>query len=183
MTDNPKEAAGAKKVGLSVLPVRVLFRVALAFLEGALKYGRHNYREAGLRASTYFDANMRHMAAWYEGQDIDPHSPGNLHHVDKAIASLVALRDSMMHGNWIDDRPPRVEDGWIEEASEDACAIKDAVDQPVAPFTEKRRHQLTEEDRERMNTTSPLDGPARGLLAERALDARRSYMFIGGEIK
>ena len=52
---NPKDMVGSRKVPLSTLPFRVLWRVGLAMLEGALKYGRHNYRAVGVRASVYFD--------------------------------------------------------------------------------------------------------------------------------
>jgi len=80
-------------------------RLGLAMLEGALKYGRHNYRAAGVRASVYFDAAVgRHLFSWWEGQDVDAES--GMHHIDKAIAGLMVLRDSMLEGNWVDDRPP-----------------------------------------------------------------------------
>lgn len=102
---NPKDMIGTRKTPFSTLPMRVLWRVGLAMLEGALKYGRHNYRVAGVRASVYFDAVVaRHLTLWWEGQDIDPDS--KLHHVDKAIAGLMVLRDSMLEGNFVDDRPP-----------------------------------------------------------------------------
>ncbi len=68
---NPKDALAIRKVGLSTLPFRVLWEVALGMLEGALKYGRHNYRGIGVRASVYFDATQRHLGAWWEGEDID----------------------------------------------------------------------------------------------------------------
>jgi len=48
---NPKDACGTKKVPFSVLPWQVLAEIGLALLEGARKYGRHNYRVAGVRAS------------------------------------------------------------------------------------------------------------------------------------
>lgn len=103
---NPKDAIGIRKAPISCLPVRVLWRVGLAMLEGALKYGRHNYRAAGVRASVYFDAVVnRHLFQWWEGEDIDAES--KLSHIDKAIAGLMVLRDSMLEGNWVDDRPPR----------------------------------------------------------------------------
>lgn len=102
---NPKEIVGIKKLAFSVLPWRVLCNVALAMTEGAVKYGRHNYRAMGARASVYFDAIVaRHLTQWWEGEDIDADS--GLNHIDKAIAGLMVLRDSMMQGNWIDDRPP-----------------------------------------------------------------------------
>lgn len=102
---NPKDALGIRKVPLSCIPVRVLWRVGLAMLEGAAKYGRHNYRGAGVRASVYFDAVVaRHLFPWWEGEDVDKDS--GLSHIDKAIAGLMVLRDSMLQGNWTDDRPP-----------------------------------------------------------------------------
>jgi hypothetical protein len=103
---NPKDIVGSRKLPFSVLPWRVLCRVALAMLEGALKYGRHNYRGVGVRASVYFDACVaRHITDWWEGIDVDPDS--GLHHLDKAIAGLMVMRDSMLQGNFEDDRPPR----------------------------------------------------------------------------
>jgi hypothetical protein len=102
---NPKDAIGALKAKFSTIPTGVLFDVGLAMLEGMCKYGRHNYRVAGVRSSVYYDAAMGHLADWWEGQDIDPDS--GLSHVTKAIASLVVLRDAMMQDMLTDDRPPR----------------------------------------------------------------------------
>lgn len=127
---NPKDAVGVKKVPFSTIPAPVLAEVGLAMLEGARKYGRHNYRTAGVRASVYYDALLRHVTAWWEGEDIDPDS--GLSHIVKAIACLVVLRDSMYRGNWQDDRPPAVEEGWQKKLNELAAEIivkyPDAVD-------------------------------------------------------
>lgn len=102
---NPKEPIGVKKVSLSVVPIGVLMEVSVALLEGAAKYGRHNYREAGGRASIYYDATMRHLNKWWElGENIDPDS--KLHHITKAISSLMVLRDVMIQDRFVDDRPP-----------------------------------------------------------------------------
>jgi hypothetical protein len=83
----------------------VLAEVGVAMLEGAAKYGRHNYRAIGVSASVYYDATMRHLMGWWEGEDID--SDSGLSHVTKAIASLVVLRDAMIQAKFNDDRPPR----------------------------------------------------------------------------
>lgn len=103
---NPKDAvAGSKPRWFSYLPVRVLTGVGLAMYEGARKYGAYNWRVAGVRASVYVDAAVcGHLQRWWEGEDIDQDS--GLHHIDKAIASLMVLRDSIYEGNWTDDRPP-----------------------------------------------------------------------------
>ncbi|ORE89954.1 hypothetical protein ATO13_23816 [Stappia sp. 22II-S9-Z10] len=107
---NPKDAVGTRKAPLSVVPLPVVAEVGVAMLEGARKYGRHNYRDASVRGSVYFDAAWRHLSAWYEGEDTDPDS--GLSHIAKAIASLVVLRDGMVNDNWIDDRPPPAKVGW-----------------------------------------------------------------------
>lgn len=130
---NPKDAIGSTKTPFSTLSMRVIAEVGVAMLEGACKYGRHNYREAGVRASVYFDAvTARHLSAWWEGEDIDPDS--GLSHVTKAIAGLMVLRDSMLAGNWIDDRPPKAEPGWLVALNELAAAIVAKYPNPKPPF-------------------------------------------------
>jgi hypothetical protein len=119
---NPKDAMGTGKAPISTVSAPVMAEVGLAMLEGALKYGRHNYRVSGVRASVYYDAvKNRHLSAWWEGEDIDPDS--DLSHITKAIAGLVVLRDSMIQGNWIDDRPPPSPKGWLEKLNAKAAAL------------------------------------------------------------
>lgn len=132
---NPKDAVGTKKVPISVLSFPVLGEVALAMLEGARKYGRHNYRVAGVRASVYIDAViMRHLGPFWEGEDIDPDS--GLNHITKAIAGLIVLRDSMIQGNWVDDRPPKSPDGWKDELNKKAGEIINKYPNAKEPYTE-----------------------------------------------
>lgn len=120
---NPKDAVGTGKVPFSTVPSEVTAEVGLAMLEGARKYGRHNYRVAGVRASVYYDAALRHLTAWWEGQDIDPDS--DLSHIVKCLACLYVLRDSQTIGNWVDDRPPSLPDKetWINGLNEKAKAL------------------------------------------------------------
>lgn len=125
---NPKDAVGISKVPFSTLPAEVLAEVGLAMLEGALKYGRHNYRVAGVRASVYYDAAMRHLTDWWEGTDLDPDS--ELSHVTKAIAGLVVLRDAMINEMLTDDRPPRVRAGWLARLNERAKALIEKYPNP-----------------------------------------------------
>lgn len=110
---NPKDAVGIRKVPLSCVPAPVMMEAAVGMAEGALKYGRHNYRDAGVRASVYFDAAGRHLTAWWEGEDVDPDS--GLSHVTKAICSLIVLRDAMIQDKLTDDRPPKSPEGWMAE--------------------------------------------------------------------
>ncbi len=130
---NPKDSVGIKKVPASVVPRNVLACLNIAMFEGARKYGRHNYRAIGVRASVYFDAMNRHMDSWWEGEDIDPDS--GLSHIDKAMACLVILKDSMMQENWTDDRPPKSKP-FMEEANKHTEDIINRYPDPVDAYTE-----------------------------------------------
>jgi hypothetical protein len=135
---NPKDALGIRKVPFSTVPMGVVAQTGLAMMEGGRKYGRHNYRGAkvpAVRASVYFDANFRHMTAWWEGEDIDPDS--GLSHVIKAIASLTVLADAMMTGQLEDDRPPKLPSGWQKPLNEHAGDIIDRYPESLPPYTAK----------------------------------------------
>jgi hypothetical protein len=130
---NPKDAVGIKKVPASVVSRPVLGEIALGMLEGALKYGRHNYRAIGVRASVYYDAAHRHLDAWWEGEDTDPDS--GLSHVTKAICTLVVLRDAMLRQKCEDDRPPAAEPGWVAELNAKAAALVEKYPEPKEAWT------------------------------------------------
>lgn len=132
-TTNPKDALGIKKVPFSTISWPVLAELGVAMLEGALKYGRHNYRTIGVRASVYVDAANRHLASYWEGEDIDPDS--GLSHITKAIASLVVLRDAMINDKFTDDRPPRPPAEWMGKLNEAVGALLVKYPDPVKPYT------------------------------------------------
>lgn len=131
---NPKDAVGIAKASMSCIPAPVLMELAVGMHEGALKYGRHNYRVIGVRASVYYDATMRHMMGWWEGEDIDPDS--GISHVTKAIASLIVLRDAMMQAKFVDDRPPKSPTGWLSALNERAKALLGKYPDPKDAYTE-----------------------------------------------
>lgn len=132
---NPKDAIGAKKPPLSTIPCPVLFEIANAMLEGACKYRRHNYRISGVRMSVYYDAAMRHLMRWWEGEDIDPDS--GVHHISKAIAGLVIIRDAMMRDMAQDDRPPSTDPSWIEDAQKSTDAVLGRYPEPLPPYVKE----------------------------------------------
>lgn len=134
---NPKDVVGSTtKVALSYVPLPVIYEVALGMMEGGFKYGRHNYRIVGVRASVYVDATFRHISAFWEGEDFDPDSKAKLHHVSKAIASLTVLRDSMIQGNWVDDRPPKSPSGWLQQLNAEVPKLVEQYPDPVRPYTQ-----------------------------------------------
>lgn len=136
--ENPKDRVGSAKYRMSCVSSAVMAEVAVAMTEGALKYGRHNYRAAGVLASVNKDAAKHHVDAWWEGQDIDPDS--GLHHIVKAIAALTVLRDGMLAKNWIDDRPPVLDPSfeWIERCNADTRRLMEKYPTPVPAFTQKQ---------------------------------------------
>ena len=136
---NPKDTVGIRKWrNFCTVPLTVMAEVGVAMLEGAAKYGRHNYRDSGVRASVYVDAAVGHIVQYWEGEDIDADS--QLNHITKAIASLVVLRDAAIQGMLTDDRPPK---GNLDVVRADMQNVVDKLFEKypefVAPFTEVNR--------------------------------------------
>lgn len=99
---NPKDIIGCDKIPFHLWPETATIMGSLGLLDGMLKYGRHNWRESGVRASIYIDAVRRHITAWFEGEDNDPDS--GLPHMAHALACLAIIVDSEACGNLNDDR-------------------------------------------------------------------------------
>lgn len=99
---NPKDAIGSGKVPFHLWPETATMAGAMALLEGASKYGRANWREAGVRASIYYDAARRHLMRWFEGEDFD--SDSGLPHLGHALACMAILVDAEKAGKLVDDR-------------------------------------------------------------------------------
>lgn len=132
---NPKDGIGALKPSYSAVPVPVLYELGAALAEGARKYGGYNWRVAGVRTSVYIDATRRHIDAFQEGQDIDPDS--KLHHITKAMASLVVLRDAQIQGMvQNDDRPPSTQHDFMGEMNAHMGVIREMYPNPKPPFTQ-----------------------------------------------
>lgn len=128
---NPKDSVGIKRVPFSTVPAVPVAEIGLAMLEGALKYGRHNYRAIGVRSSVYYDATMRHLTRWWEGEDIDPDS--GLPHIVKALASLIVLRDAEINGKLTDDRPPMSPE-WASKLNDMAAKLVEQYPDAKAAF-------------------------------------------------
>lgn len=134
-TINPKDALGKAKPPLSCLPCPVLYEIAAGCLEGALKYRRHNYRVAKILASVYYDAAMRHMMDYWEGEDIDKAS--GIHHISKAMSCLTVFRDAMMNDMVEDDRPPKAKAGWMDRIQKLVAGVHKRHPNPLLPYTQE----------------------------------------------
>lgn len=136
---NPKDAIGSTKLPMGLVPDTIDAYVATAFLEGALKYGRFNWRIAGVRASIYDDALRRHLAKWWNGEDADPDT--RVRHLASVIACAGILLDAELCGKLTDDRPPRAPLGALIGGEADATAKH-----LRALFKDHQPHQFTIDD-------------------------------------
>lgn len=98
---NPKDAIGSDKLPLHLWPLTATALGSIALLNGALKYGRANWRASPVRASIYVDACQRHLAAWFEGEEDDEEG---VPHLGSALACLAILADAGAAGTLHDDR-------------------------------------------------------------------------------
>lgn len=174
---NPKDAVGVRKWRqYCTVPITVVWELGVAMLEGARKYGRHNYRVAGVRASVYVDAAKGHIDSWWEGEDIDADS--GLSHITKAMASLAVLRDAMINDMVTDDRPPKVKNFEAFKATmQDAVeSIMDRHPDAREPFTEQGQQAA----RAGLPTVTP-DEIAHRLAEEKSRAALQAKSRLGGK--
>ena len=99
---NPKDIIGSVKMPLHLWPETATLMGCLALLDGALKYGRSNFRAVGVKASIYVDACKRHVNRWFEGEELDPDS--GVPHLSHALACLAIIIDARAAGKLNDDR-------------------------------------------------------------------------------
>lgn len=98
---NPKDIVGSGKLPLHLWPETATLYGSLGLLDGALKYGRTNWRVAGVRLSIYVDACRRHLAALFEGEWVDPDS--GVPHLSHALACLAIIADAHAAGKLVND--------------------------------------------------------------------------------
>lgn len=135
---NPKDAIGSTKLPMHLIPGTAKAVMAIAFLEGALKYGKYNWRVAGVRASIYADALERHLEKWKNGEDEDPYT--RVPHLASIMACAAILIDAATCGKLTDDRPPRAPaSSYIDTLAEHVRYLQDL-------YVNETPHQYTIED-------------------------------------
>jgi hypothetical protein len=102
---NPKDVIGSTKLPLSLVPPLTVAYASIAHLNGALKYGKGNWRKAGVRASIYADAAKRHIDSWLDGEEVDPED--GVPHLSAVLACIGIILDSRACGKLTDDRMMR----------------------------------------------------------------------------
>ena len=102
---NPKHIQQLKegKPPMEYVPYAPLAAVARVMKTGADKYGRRNWRQDKIMASTYVGAITRHaLLEWAEGVDVDNDS--GEHPLAHVIACCLLVMDAENHGTLVDDR-------------------------------------------------------------------------------
>jgi hypothetical protein len=100
---NPKDALGAKKPNVALVPPAAKLHMAHAFMNGAAKYGPYNWREKKVELMTYIAAAQRHLDSFLDGEEVA--SDSGVHHLGHALASIGIMLDAIATGNDIDNRP------------------------------------------------------------------------------
>jgi hypothetical protein len=99
---NPKTAFGEAKPKLSDTPTIGIQLMGQVHSNGANKYGRFNWREHQVSSTVYYDAALRHLMAWFDGETIDPES--GLSHLAHVMACCNILLDAEKNGKLNDNR-------------------------------------------------------------------------------
>lgn len=136
---NPKDVIGSTKLDMGLVPDTAIAYAAIALTEGALKYGRYNWRVAGVRASIYRAACDRHLKKWWNGEECDPKT--GIHHLANALACIAIILDADCCNALTDDRPPR-NAGFaqlVDDLAEDVKSLQEL-------FKDHHPHQYTIED-------------------------------------
>jgi len=148
---NPKKIYGDKKIKLQLVPPAASIAIARGLAEGAEKYSPWNWRDDDIETLTYIGAIQRHLAAYLEGEDLDPDSTTGKSHLDGAIASLAILIDAESVGSLIDNRPKRKAVGVLK------ALTQGSVEQRGTGFkVGDIRHRLADEDGNDTGLSLPL---------------------------
>ena len=96
-----KSAESATKPRLELLPSAALEQIAEVLTYGAAKYDANNWCR-GARWGRYFAALLRHVFAWWRGEDHDPET--GFSHLAHAGCCLLFLMEYQRNGWGTDDR-------------------------------------------------------------------------------
>lgn len=90
------------KAGVHLLPPGPLLEITKVLDFGATKYAPWNWSK-GISWSRVYGATLRHLWAWYRGEDLDPET--GLNHLAHAGGNLLFLLQYSRTKTSFDDRP------------------------------------------------------------------------------
>jgi hypothetical protein len=88
MNDAVKFDAG--KLRVSLIPPKTILLLAEVFEYGAGKYGEHNWKK-GIDPVRLYDAAMRHLLAWMDGEKLDESGCPHLAHALWNVAVMIEM--------------------------------------------------------------------------------------------
>lgn len=100
---NPKDILAALKMDTSIIPETLEAFSFPAWLEGALKYGRMNWRVKPVRITVYMSALDRHLKKLKAGEWCDPRT--KVPHLAYITCCVGIMMDAFVAGKLVDDRP------------------------------------------------------------------------------
>jgi hypothetical protein len=90
------------KIGVHLLPPGPLLDIARVLDYGATKYAPYNWTK-GIKYSRVYGAALRHLWAWYRGEDNDPET--GISHLAHAGCCVLFLLQYTSTRKEFDDRP------------------------------------------------------------------------------
>lgn len=101
--NDPKAIVGRTKPPMDAIPPVSILLLGQAMKDGKEKYGPMNWRNSEVVATTYYNAILRHLLAWFDGESVAEDS--GTHHLAHIMAGCAILLDAMQSGTLEDDRP------------------------------------------------------------------------------
>jgi hypothetical protein len=135
---NPKDAMASTRLDMTLFPDTAVAYGALAFTEGARKYGASNWRKVGVSASVYLAACKRHLAKYYNGEEADAKT--GVPHLASALACIAVIIDATVVNKLVDDRPPVSGfegSAFFDQMEEHVKQLQGLFPNPVPRYTEK----------------------------------------------
>lgn len=89
------------------IPFTLLNDVNKVLTHGAKKYGVNNWKKQDFKLHRAYNALLRHLFSFWDGQDIDPES--GLSHLDHAMCNLLFMKYHFENTPGCDTRPCTLE--------------------------------------------------------------------------
>ncbi len=138
---NPKDLAGQKKPNLSLLPPVASAHIALAMMDGAIKYNAWNWREKPISLLEYIAAIKRHCDDILAGETFA--SDSGILHLAHIGATTNILIDAYYAGVLKDDRPK-----FNDEIAKGMDAAEQFVKDILQPRIMEKINKVKESERE-----------------------------------
>lgn len=101
------------KPEFEMLPLGLFSGVNKILQYGADKYGIENWKKDGFKLSRAYNALLRHMISFWEGEDFDKES--GLSHLDHAMCNLIFMKYHLLNKPESDNRPCKLKENYEQQ--------------------------------------------------------------------